>query len=58
MNFRYIGKCTSRPVVSFFCRFVLVTCRDEFNSLKTFRKNASGDTIIVVITGVKILLNF
>ena len=60
INFRYIGNYTNRPVVSFFCRFVLPICRDDFSTFKTFRKNTNGDTIIIVIsfTGVKTSLNF
>ena len=46
INFRYIGKYTNRPAVSFFYRFALLICRDDFSSFKTFRKNTSGDTII------------
>ena len=59
INFRYIGKYTDRSVVSFFCRFVRLVCRDDFSSFKTFGKNTNGDTITIVIsyTGVKTSLN-
>ena len=50
INFRYIGKFTNRPVVSFFCRLVLIVCRDDFSSSKTFRKNTNVDTVIIVIS--------
>ena len=50
INFRYIGKFTNRPVVSFFCRLVLIVCRDDFSSSKIFRKNTDVDTVIIVIS--------
>ena len=50
INFRYIGKFTNRPVVSFFCRLVLIVCRNDFSSSKTFRKNTNVDTVIIVIS--------
>ena len=50
INFRYIGKYTNRLVVSFSCRFALRTCRDDFNSFKTFPKPTNVETIIIVIT--------
>ena len=50
INFRYIGKFTNRPVVIFFCRLVLIVCRNDFSSSKTFRKNTNVDTVIIVIS--------
>ena len=41
-------KYTNGPVVSFFCRFILLICRDDFRSFKTFQKNTNGETIIVI----------
>ena len=44
IDFRYIGKYTNRPEVSFFCRFVLLICRDDFRIFNSFWKTANVDT--------------